>query len=556
MTELCSTLYSMSLTASVAAGVVMALRWAVRRLKLPAALSVLLWLVVWVRMVLPTGVLTAPFSLLRWTAPAVETQAEAIVQVLPAAQPVPAAGTVLPAAVSPAFPWYCWLWLGGTVLLWGYGLARWMALGRRVSDALPRQEGPLVWWESDRIDTPFVYGLLRPRIFVPLGLCPEVLPWVLRHERAHIRLVHPWLKVLFFAALGLHWWNPVLWLAWVLFCRDLELQCDAAVLRRWPEQRKAYASALLALASPRLSPFSPPCFGETGVGARIRQALHWRRPGVWVLAAGLAVVPLVGAGLLCDPLFQPLPDHTPEITLHLTGDGPGMDSAHALSVSPQGEAPWPEALPALHRTDPTPSPWADLYLDGSRMPDRFSCTEYLLVDGQATEGLPAELSPYGSDAGWLLRVRPRGGETGGLETRLYVLDCTWESGGNALSLSYAFQLTFPRMAQGQAVEEPILVAGDTLLSPDGGTAAVPYGTYLNITHPNRSGEVSLTAHTDTAGETDIASGSVSGGSTGTQLTPIGAPEGTFPPQTQYYTLTYTWADGTQSIYTFTLHITP
>lgn len=547
-------LFSMGLTASVVTAAVLALRWIFRRLKLPAGLSVLLWMVVLLRMVVPSGLWRSPYSLLRWTAPAVEGQAAVFRQALPAVSSAPAAGAVLPAA-APALPWYCWVWLAGIGIMWIYGVVTWLRLGRRVADALPRAEDGLSWWESDRVETPFVYGLLRPRIFVPAGLDPEVLPWVLRHEAAHIRLGHHWLKVLFFAALGLHWWNPVLWLGWVFFCRDVELQCDGAVLRRWPQNRRAYSSALLTLAVSGDGLFAPPGFGAGAVPDRIRRALNWRRPTFWAGAALLAVL-LVAIGFVCDPRFQPLPDHTPAITLHLTADGPGMEGAGALSVAPQDEAPWPETLPALHRLDSSPSPWADLYLDGSRMPDRVSCTEYLLKNGQAAEGRPAELSPYGSDTGWLLRVRPRGEETGGLETRLYVLDCTWRSGGETLSLSYAFQLTFPRVADGQPLEEPILVAGNTLLSPDGGTASVPYGAYLNITHPDRSGDVSLTAHTDTSGELDISAGSVAGGSTGTQLTPIGVPEGQSPPQTQHYTLTYTWPDGTRSVYTFTLQLSP
>lgn len=554
MREWFQTILSMSLTAGVTALVVLPLRWLGQRLKLPGGLSVPLWLAVLVRMVLPTGVLTAPFSLLRWSAPAVETQAETFAASLPADVAL-SSGTAAAAVLSvPPLPWYFWAWLLGAVLLWSYTIFTWARLGAQVSSAICRSSEGTEWWESDRISSPFVYGLLRPRIFVPLGVEADVLPWVLRHEQSHIRLGHPVLKLFFFVALGVHWWNPVLWLAWFLFCRDLELQCDAAVLRRWPAYRKEYASALLALAAPHPAPFAPPGFGETGVGQRIRRVLNWRRPTVWA-AAALLLVLVVGIGLVCDPLYRPLPQTTPELTLHLTEDGPGKEGGDVLPVSPTGEGTWTDMLPALHRFSSIPSPWVDLYLDENRMPDEIQCTEYLLEDGVPTGAQPAELSPYGSDTGFLLRVRPRGTGSGGLETRLYVLDCLWQSGKDRLSLSYAFQLTFPRVAENQKLTTPILVAGDTLLS-DGGEAYVPYGAHLNLTHPDRSGEVSLTAHTRESAETDISGGSVAGGSTGLTLTPIGVPEGTYPPQTQYYTLTYTWEDGTQSIYTFTLHLTP
>ena len=338
MTELALRVLYMGLMAAVVTGIVLPLRWGAKRLRLPAGLCVVLWLVVLVRMALPVGLATSTLSLLRWSAPAVERQVASVSQAVagPAAEvalpPVQTGGpgpdlvpAIAPAEerapvqVPPAEPirWQealPWLWLAGVLVLWGYTAVSWVRLRLRLRTAVRRESlGGTHYWESGWVSSPFVFGLPRPRVYVPLGLEGDTLDWVLRHEYAHLRLKHHWIKVLFFLALGLHWYNPVLWLGWVLFCRDLEVHCDEVVLRAAPGGQKAYSSALLALAAPRRGPLLPPGFGETGVKERIRRALAYRRPG----RAGVVVAVLLGVllavGLGCDPVYAPLPDETPDL---------------------------------------------------------------------------------------------------------------------------------------------------------------------------------------------------------------------------------------------------
>ena len=116
-------------------------------------------------------------------------------------------------------------------------------LYRRVAVFAPAGEGVR---RCERIDMPFVLGVFRPRVYLPYGLDAESEKYIIAHERAHIRRFDHVTKIAAFAALALHWFNPAVWLAFVLFCRDIEYACDEKVVRTLsPEERKKYASALL-----------------------------------------------------------------------------------------------------------------------------------------------------------------------------------------------------------------------------------------------------------------------------------------------------------------------
>ncbi|MFQ7450664.1 MAG: M56 family metallopeptidase [Flavonifractor plautii] len=124
----------------------------------------------------------------------------------------------------------------------------------------------------------------------------ETLRWVLLHERAHIKLGHHRYKAVYFLLAGLHWFNPMLWLSWVLLGRDLEVACDEKVLGSACGSPREYSAALLALASPNRGPLLPPGFGETGVKDRIRRALKWKPAAPWM--AAVLFVLAVALGLL------------------------------------------------------------------------------------------------------------------------------------------------------------------------------------------------------------------------------------------------------------------
>ena len=185
-----------------------------------------------------------------------------------------------------------YLWALGAAALLVYGVVSWLRLRRRLVGALRLRDNI---WQADGIDTPFVMGLFRPRIYLPSGL-PET-DYILLHEQHHIRRGdHLW-RLLAWAALCLHWFNPLVWLAFLLSGRDMELSCDEAVMRRMDGDIRAdYAAALLRLSTGHRSlPGMPLAFGESDPKRRIKNVLSWRKPALWVsiTAAVLAIAAAV-----------------------------------------------------------------------------------------------------------------------------------------------------------------------------------------------------------------------------------------------------------------------
>ena len=584
MTELFLTVLQMSLMAAGVTVIALPLRWLFRRLRLPALACVLLWLVVAVRMLLPVGLVTGPFSVLGWLTPAVQEQTEALARteeivLLPAApDPAPPAepapSFALPEAVpapeeaAPAaeglsvLDVLAWLWLAGVLAVWGYMALAWLRLRRRLATAVWRGSAQMGWWwESDRIPTAFVFGFFTPRVYVPAGVEGETLRWVLLHERAHIKLGHHRYKAVYFLLAGLHWFNPMLWLSWVLLGRDLEVACDEKVLGSACGSPREYSAALLALASPNRGPLLPPGFGETGVKDRIRRALKWKPAAPWMAAVLFVLAVALGLLLLNDP---PFPDPTvngqyPTLRIQMEQDGPGGAGGETVvNMGVPEAATWPEELPEAERTASTPRPWVSLYLDNGAFPSRWTMTEYLVENGQAVRAREVGLSPYGAGNGWLLRLESREDAPGaGMETRLYVLSCTWQEGIRTHELEYAFRLNLPSVPPGP-LTEPVVVAGDTRVDLDGdASATAAMGSFLHITIPDNVVSYALAGQGADGGSTGQGGESLSsggGGSIGVRLEYLGgrAP-GASSDQTQHYTLTYTWADGTTESRAFTLY---
>ena len=290
---------NMSLTGSVVILAVLAIRFLLR--KAPKKWSYLLWLVVAFRLVCPVS-LTAPISLLGAVdAPAtaggtIEYIPRAAVQPqTPAVSPaVSDPGISLPAASAPAtslvspapvsvMDILAAVWLVGVALLLIYSVVSYLRLRRRLSTAILLRDN---LWQSDRVQSPFILGLFRPRIYIPFGLDEATTTCVLAHERCHLKRGDHIIKPLAFLLLILHWFNPLCWLAFHLMGRDMEMSCDEQVLARPGSDRKVYTTALLSFAANRRFPApSPLAFGEGEVRPRITNALNWTRPKVWVSAA-------------------------------------------------------------------------------------------------------------------------------------------------------------------------------------------------------------------------------------------------------------------------------
>lgn len=216
----------------------------------------------------------------------------------------------LPGFVTPAdgylTPMQTWafftsiLWLAGAAAMLLYGIISWARLKRKLGEAVLLEDNI---WLCDHIATPFIFGLFRSRIYLPSNLGEPDRQYALAHEKAHLsRRDHLW-KPLAFLLLTVHWFNPVLWISYLFFCRDLELACDEKALRELGGQsKKPYSNALISCAAPRRAAlFCPVAFGETGVKSRVKFVLGFRKPALWVTAAALIVCAGLAAGFLTNP---------------------------------------------------------------------------------------------------------------------------------------------------------------------------------------------------------------------------------------------------------------
>lgn len=197
-----------------------------------------------------------------------------------------------------------WAWLLGCLVMLGYGAISFLRLKLRLREAV--LAGPGVR-EGAMVDSPFVLGIFRPVIYLPLGLSERDRKMVLSHERAHLKRRDNWVKPLAYILLAVHWFNPLVWISYVLLCRDIESACDERVLRDMGrEERRAYSAALLNCSvRPRMISACPLAFGELSVKGRIKSVLNYEKPGFWISLAALAACAVVAVCFLTDPVKEP-----------------------------------------------------------------------------------------------------------------------------------------------------------------------------------------------------------------------------------------------------------
>lgn len=190
------------------------------------------------------------------------------------------------------------LWLFGAVVFLIYGAAVYLFLRRRLRFAT-KWDG--IVYESGEIRSPFVFGIVRPRIYLPCGLTEGERECILRHERQHIRRRDYLVKLFAYVLLSVYWFHPLVWTAYILMERDMEMSCDEKALSgQTGEEREAYAALLLSFAGEKWRPLQPLSFGEGDVSRRIRRILNYRRPGGWRLLSALLLVLLAAAFCLTD----------------------------------------------------------------------------------------------------------------------------------------------------------------------------------------------------------------------------------------------------------------
>lgn len=327
---------NMSITASYVIAVVLAVRWLLARCGAPKKFAYMLWVAAGFRLCCPVSFEAAwsLFSAGPLKAPVTMTGSlgggpqRIVLDFVPKdigmmGQPAVETGVLvlneaingsLPAAVSESSvnPMQIWLavgtavWVIGIAALLVYSVVSYVRLRHRLSHAVLHENNV---WLSEFVESPFIMGFIKPRIYIPYGLDMQTLEYVLIHENCHLKRGDHLVKSLAFLILVLHWFNPFCWLAFGLMSKDMEMSCDEKVLLQVTGKTgsdadiRGYSMSLLNFAvGRRFSLTGPLAFGETSVRTRIKNILDWKRPRIWVTAIALIVCIAAGAVCLANPM--------------------------------------------------------------------------------------------------------------------------------------------------------------------------------------------------------------------------------------------------------------
>ena len=314
MSELFLKIVNMSISASWVVIAVLTLRFCLK--KAPKWVNVLLWGIVAARMVFPFSI-ESVLSLI----PSAETISPTVMmEQTPSVQTgVPALNHVINPVISSSFtpapgasanPLQIWIpvlagiWLFGIAALFLYSAVSYWRLRRKVCEAVILR-GNI--YQSEKVCSPFVLGIIRPKIYLPYHMDSREMDHVIAHEQTHIRRKDHWWKPLGFLLLTTHWFNPLMWLSYILLCRDIELACDEKVIRKMSnEQRADYTQALVACSvDRRLITACPLAFGEIGVKERVKSVMNYKKPAFWIVLASVIVCAVIAVCFLTNPIgFQ------------------------------------------------------------------------------------------------------------------------------------------------------------------------------------------------------------------------------------------------------------
>ncbi len=296
MDNIVSTLLDMSFSASVLIIAVLFLRLLFKRA--PKWINCLLWLLVAVRLAVPFS-LESPLSLI----PSKQTL-ESVNKTSPVyfdysnLHIESASDSVSTANI------FCFVWLFGAAAMLLYMLISYLQLRRRVSEKIRLRDNI---WLCDQIKTPFVFGIIRPQIYLPTNLSDDEKEYVIAHELAHMKRGDNIWKPLGYLILSVHWFNPLCWLAFWLCTKDIELACDERVIKNYDAANKRrYSSALLSCSVEKhmlsACPFS---LDESGLKNRIKSVLNYKKPALWIIIAALVICTATAVLFLTNPESQP-----------------------------------------------------------------------------------------------------------------------------------------------------------------------------------------------------------------------------------------------------------
>lgn len=305
---------NMSITASWIALAVIAVRLLLK--KAPKWITVLMWGLVGIRLICPFSLEsifslipsaeTVPGDILYTNTPTIHSGVEAINSVV---NPIilDSLAHAVGASVNPiqiiAFAASA-IWIVGIVAMSIYTVVSYIRIQRKVKEAVPYQDNIRL---CDHVDTPFILGVIRPKIYLPSAMSEQDMKYVIAHENTHLKRHDHWWKPLGFLLLTVYWFNPILWAAYVLLCRDIELACDEKVIQDMgAENKKPYSIALINCSVPRrMIAACPLAFGEVGVKERVKSVLNYRKPAFWIIAAAMIAGIVLAVCFLTNPAESP-----------------------------------------------------------------------------------------------------------------------------------------------------------------------------------------------------------------------------------------------------------
>ena len=306
-------LTNMSISASWLVLAILVLRLVLK--KAPKWVNVLLWGVVAVRLVCPFSIESAlslipstqtiPMNIEMAAKPAIDSGVEVVNSMV---NPMIAA-SFTPNPAASANPLQIWIplaaviWAFGMVLMFLYTAISYWRLNRRIDTAVRYRDNI---FQSENVSSPFVLGIIKPKIYLPFQMNEQDLQHVVAHEQSHIRRKDHWWKPLGFLLLTIHWFNPLIWLAYVLLCRDIELACDEKVIKDLDnEQRADYTQALVDCSVNRhMIAACPLTFGEVGVKDRVKTIMNYKKPTFWLILVALILCVIVAVCFLTDPIQE------------------------------------------------------------------------------------------------------------------------------------------------------------------------------------------------------------------------------------------------------------
>ena len=282
-------------------------------------------------------------------------------------------GSLKPAKTvkNTVYPILSWIWISGVALMLLYTVASYLLLQRRVNTAVQLKKGI---FQSENVDSPFVLGIIKPKIYLPFRMEDQALEYVIAHEQSHIRRKDHWWKPFGFILLAVHWFNPLMWVGYILLCRDIELACDEKVIKQMDSENRANYTEALVICSVhrRRIAACPLAFGEVGIKERVKSVMNYKKPAFWIIIASVVISIIVAICFLTDP------NTTTDDSLSVSIDG--QIAAHFQS------------LPDPDKTEQS------ITNNGDHDPGIISLNDVVIIDNKTGDILwnaaPGELIPF------------------------------------------------------------------------------------------------------------------------------------------------------------------